>query len=120
MSTTYERPPDAATLKVASGGLSTSGADADSGNDRGDLTLGTLPLGARLILRCRKDWRTAAVAAFETELGRAVLSVASPSGHTYRVRRPLDSPLSFEGSIPVLGERPSCWRSGLARYDVRW
>ena len=104
----------------ASGGLSTSASESASAADSDAPTLGTLPLGARLILRCRKDWRTAAVASFETELERAVLTVASPTGHTYRVRRPLDSPLSFEGHIPVLGERSSCWRSGLARYDVRW
>jgi len=79
-------------------------------------TLGSLPIGARLILRCRADWRTATVAAFEPE--RVVLSVASPTGHTYRVRRPRDSALSFDGHVPVLGE--GCWRAGLARYDVRW
>jgi hypothetical protein len=81
-------------------------------------TLGSLPVGARLILRCRKDWRAATVAAFDTERGRVVLSVASPSGHTYRVRRPQDSPLAHDGHFPVLGE--GCWRAGLARYDVRW
>ena len=78
--------------------------------------LGSLPVGARLILRCRADWRAATDAAFEPE--RIVLSVASPAGHTYRVRRPFDSPLAFDGGIPVLGE--GCWRAGLARYDLRW
>jgi hypothetical protein len=78
--------------------------------------LGSLPVGARLILRCRADWRAATVAAFEPEC--VVLSVASPTGHTYRVRRPFDSPLAFDGHVPVLGE--GCWRAGLARYDVRW
>lgn len=82
------------------------------------LTLGSLPTGARLILRCRKDWRAATVAAFESELGRVVLNVASPSGHTYRVRRPADSPLAHDGHLPILGE--GCWRACLARYDVRW
>lgn len=82
------------------------------------LTLGSLPVGARLVLRCRKDWRAAAVAANEPDLGRVVLSVASPSGHTYRLRRPADSPLSLDGLIPVLGE--GHWRAGLARYDLRW
>lgn len=75
-----------------------------------------MPIGARLILRCRKDWRTATIAAITPD--KIVLSVASPSGHTYRVRRPLDEPLSLDGSIPVLGG--GCWRAGLARYDVRW
>lgn len=80
------------------------------------ITLGSLPVGARLILRCRADWRTATVAAFGPE--RVVLNVASPKGHTYRVRRPLDAALTFDGHLPVLGE--GCWRAGLARYDVRW
>ena len=103
-----ERSPDEAAAAAAAGDLFPSPA----------LTLGSLPLGARLILRCRKDWRAAAVAAFEPDLARVVLSVASPTGHTYRLRRPADSPLTLDGLIPVLGE--GHWRSGLARYDLRW
>lgn len=80
------------------------------------LTLADLPTGARLILRCRKDWRDATVAAISLEA--ITLSVSSPSGHTYRVRRPTDSLLSLDGSIPVLGE--GCWRAGRVRYDLRW
>ena len=82
------------------------------------LTLGALPLGARLILRCRKDWRAAAVCAFEPDLARVVLSVASPSGHTYRLRRPVDAPLTHDGHLPVLGD--GTWRAAFARYDLRW
>ncbi|HYE15350.1 MAG TPA: hypothetical protein VD968_12960, partial [Pyrinomonadaceae bacterium] len=59
-----------------------------------------------------------AVAAFEPDTGRVVLSVASPSGHTYRVRRPPGSALSLDGPIPVLGE--GTWRAAFARYDLRW
>ena len=112
MNATQTRPPDEATTDAPPGGLLLSTYESVS------LTLGSLPLGARLVLRCRKDWRMAAVAAFEPELERIVLTVASPSGHTYRVRRPADSPLSLEGSIPILGE--GTWRVSLARYDVRW
>lgn len=79
-------------------------------------TLGSLPVGARIILRCRADWRTATVAAIGPE--RVILNVASPTGYTYRVRRPHDAALIFDGNVPVLGE--GCWRAGLARYDVRW
>jgi hypothetical protein len=79
-------------------------------------TLGSLPVGARLVLRCRADWRAATVAAIEPE--RVVLNVASPKGHAYRVRRPSDSPLTLDGGIAVLGE--GCWRAGLVRYDARW
>lgn len=81
-------------------------------------TLGSLPVGARLILRCRADWRAATVASFEPHTARVVLNVASPGGHTYRVRRPADAALSHDGHLPVLGEGQ--WRAGLARYDVRW
>jgi len=49
------------------------------------------------------------------------LSVASPAGHTYRVRRPADSALTYEGALPLLGEvSPAGWRAALARYDARW
>lgn len=80
------------------------------------LSLASLPIGSRLILRCRKDWRDATVTAIALEA--ITLSVCSPSGHTYRVRRPPDSLLIWDGSIPVLGE--GSWRVGFARYDLRW
>ena len=89
-----------------------------SATETAALILGSLPTGARLVLRCRKDWRFASVAAREPELERIVLTVASPSGHTYRIRRPADSPLTLEGSVPLLGE--GSWRASLARYDARW
>ena len=142
MGTTSKRPPDAVAHAAAPGGLQTLGTEAEGltlatrveeltpAPESSALepptveppapipgpTLGSLPVGARLVLRCRADWRAATVAAFEPE--RVVLSVASPTGHTYRVRRPSDSPLAFDGGIPVLGE--GGWRAGLARYDVRW
>lgn len=80
------------------------------------LTLASLPLGARLVIRGRRDWRAACVVGITIET--ITLSVAAPSGHTYRLRRPPETPLMSYGSIPVLGE--GCWRSGLARYDLRW
>jgi hypothetical protein len=120
VSTTSERPPDVQAQDAATGGLQTSGPESVSESaltsESEPVTLGSLPVGARLILRCRADWRAATVSAFEAE--RVVLNVASPGGHTYRVRRPSDSPLAFDGGIPVLGE--GCWRAGLARYDLRW
>ena len=75
-----------------------------------------LPVGARLLLRCRADWRDAAVAAIAPDL--ITLSVCSPRGGTYRVRRPPDSLLSFDGAIPLLGS--GSWRAAYARYDARW
>ncbi len=115
MAAQIERPPDEAAHEAPT----PDGLSASSTIETPALTLAALPLGARLILRCRKDWRLAAVAAFEPELGRVVLSVASPSGHTYRLRRPSASALRLDGPFPVLGEG-SCWRAGLARYDSRW
>ncbi|MBD0326748.1 MAG: hypothetical protein ICV68_09965 [Pyrinomonadaceae bacterium] len=88
-----------------------------SNTDENQPTLSSLPIGAHLILRCRKDWRYATVVAATLEA--ITLSVGSPKGRTYRVRRPPDALLSFEGEIPVLGEG-SCWRAGFARYDTRW
>lgn len=121
MSITFERPPDdSATALLAPGGLSPSHAiDTAVTAAAATPTLGALPLGAHLVLRCRKDWRTATV--IRIELEKITLSVSSPTGRTYRMRRPPDAPLTFEGSIPLLGETASaCWRAGLARYDVRW
>lgn len=143
MGTTSKRPPDAVAHDATPGGLPTLGTEVEglttatwieeltqapessalvpttvepSAPTPGPTTLGSLPVGARLVLRCRADWRAATVAASEPE--RVILSVASPTGHTYRVRRPSDSPLAFDGGIPVLGG--GGWRAGLARYDVRW
>lgn len=82
----------------------------------GEPTLAALPLGARLVLRCRSDWRDATVVAITSD--RVVLSVNAPSGRTYRVRRPTTAVLCYDGHIPVLGE--GCWRAGLVRYDSRW
>jgi hypothetical protein len=81
--------------------------------------LARLPPGSRLVLRCRKDWRAAAISAVTPDC--VVLTVASPSGHAYRVRRPHDSVLTFDGPIPILSDRDSSgWRVALARYDARW
>jgi hypothetical protein len=133
VSTSFERPPEiaeAATLPAPGGLPPSRPADEPTQIDpaaRPDspdaapvaATLASLPVGARLVVRCRKDWRTASVSSIETDSVR--LSVASPSGHTYRVRRPADSPLTHEGALPLLGEvTPSGWRAALARYDARW
>ncbi|MBV8857586.1 MAG: hypothetical protein JOZ02_11695 [Acidobacteria bacterium] len=112
MEVTQERPPEALAHEAPPDGLLLSTDPAPAA------TLGSLPVGARLILRCRADWRAATVASFENQLGRVVLNVASPTGHTYRVRRPADAALFHDGHLPVLGEGQ--WRAGLARYDVRW
>ncbi|HWT01619.1 MAG TPA: hypothetical protein VN256_15340 [Pyrinomonadaceae bacterium] len=100
---------------AASTAKSPGGLDASTDCET-SLTLGSLHVGARIVLRCRKDWRDATVAARSDV--EVTLLVGSPSGHTYRLRRPADSPLSLDGSIPVLGE--GSWRAGRVRYDLRW
>ena len=113
MGANFERPPgDEAALAAT---LAAGGLDASTATEN-ILTLGSLEVGARLVLRCRKDWRDAVVIASSPE--GVTLSVGSPSGHTYRVRRPAEAPLSLDGSIPVLGE--GSWRAGRVRYDLRW
>ena len=97
-------------LAALSGGLNASLPSAQT------LTLAALPLGAHLILRCRKDWRGATIVRLSPEA--ITLSVGAPTGRTYRVRRPPDSPLSLDGSIPVLGS--GSWRVCLVHYDRRW
>ena len=113
MSASIERPPGASvdTLSCAlPGGLSVSEfVEVET-------TLAALPVGARLILRCRKDWRDAVVASVSVEV--VTLSVGTPKGRTYRVRRPASTPILQDGPIPVLGK--GSWRAGLVRYDARW
>jgi hypothetical protein len=112
LSANLERPPgDVAVLAAtAHGGLNTSTASENTS------TLGALHVGARLVLRCRKDWRDATVVAVTDET--VTLSVTSPRGRTYRLRRPPDSTLYLDGHLPVLGE--GHWRTTFARYDSRW
>ena len=117
MTTTLERPPASEASDASTGGLASSGEPAAAGAQTA--TLGSLPVGARLVVRCRKDWRVATVSSIEPDCVR--LNVASPTGHIYRVRRPADSPLNYEGALPLLGEiTPAGWRAALARYDARW
>jgi hypothetical protein len=103
-------PPEIEALLASDGGLN------DAPTLRISETLGSLPLGSRLVLRSRKDWRTATVVAITID--RVKLSVASPSGYTYRMYRPHETPIAFDGPIPLLGE--GGWKVGLARYDRRW
>lgn len=118
MDTQLSRPHGAEVKTTSADGLlPSSNNDAqDTGDDAQAPTLASLPVGARLVLRCRKDWRDATIAAVSLE--SVTLSVGAPSGRTYRVRRPPDSLISHDGAIPVLGD--GAWRAGRARYDVRW
>ncbi len=83
------------------------------------ITLDKLSVGSRLIVRSRKDWRHAAVAKVADE--RVVLTVCSPTGRTYRLRRKFDSEVLLQGTVPILThDEPDDWRENFSRYDLRW
>ena len=83
------------------------------------ITLEKLSVGDRLLVRSRMDWRFAAVSKIVEE--KVVLTVCSPTGRTYRLRRELDTAVSMEGTIPILiYDSHDTWRDNFGRYDHRW
>ena len=84
-----------------------------------EITLALIPLGGRLLVRSKKDWRTAVVSRIAE--GTITLSVASPSGGCYRVRRVPETLIAYDGRIPYLQFDPfENWRENFSAYDVRW
>ncbi len=82
-------------------------------------TLGEFPIGARLLVRTKKDWRVAVVSQFYEE--KATLIVCSPNGRTYRLRRMLKMEIIFDGEIPFLKtDLEEDWRENFSKYDFRW
>ena len=83
------------------------------------ITLREMPIGSRLLIRTRADWRSAVISQFGEE--KAVISVCSPTGRTYRLRRDLETEIIFDGGIPILKiEREENWRENFTKYDFRW
>ena len=81
--------------------------------------LASLPVGSRLLVRSRKDWRFAAISRKTEE--RIVLTVCSPSGHAYRLRRDADSIVLNDGAVYRLPSlEPDPWIDNFAKYDWRW
>ena len=80
------------------------------------LTLRQLPVGAKLLVQCKKDWRTAVVSGFFEE--KVTLIICSPSGRTYRKSCAAETLLGYDGAIPLLGI--GLWRETLVKYDSRW
>jgi hypothetical protein len=114
VSASFERPSgaeDVVVIASAPDGLSSS-----QDTPATETTLAALPVGSHLILRCRKDWRDATIVAVSLE--QVTLSVGTPRGRTYRVKRPASTLVLHDGPIPILGE--GSWRAGLVRYDIRW
>ena len=70
-------------------------------------------------MRSRTDWRFAAVSKVVEE--RIVLTVCSPGGRTYRLRRDADAAIMLNGQIPVLiSQYVDDWRENFGDYDLRW
>jgi hypothetical protein len=83
------------------------------------ITLDQVGVGSRLLVRSRVDWRFAAVSRIADD--RVVLTVCSPTGRTYRLRRELDAQINLQGVVPVLAhESTEDWRENFSRYDHRW
>ncbi|MBA2335279.1 MAG: hypothetical protein ACR2M8_13480 [Pyrinomonadaceae bacterium] len=83
------------------------------------ITLREMPLGGRLLIRSRTDWRVAVVSRIIED--RITLSVSSPKGRNYRLRRLPESEIFFDGTIPFLVfEADENWRENFAFYDSRW
>ena len=84
-----------------------------------ETTLASLPIGSRLLVRSRTDWRFAAISKVVEE--RVVLTVCSPSGYTYRLRRELDTAVVCDGILYILPyECGDSWRDNFCGYDLRW
>ncbi|MFN0277636.1 MAG: hypothetical protein ACKVRN_03435 [Pyrinomonadaceae bacterium] len=83
------------------------------------ITLASLAVGSRLLVRSRLDWRFAAVSKVSDD--RIVLTVCSPTGRTYRLRREREAQILIEGTIPILPhDKADDWRENFSRYDHRW
>jgi hypothetical protein len=81
-------------------------------------TLADLPIGSRLLVRSKLDWRTAAISKIVDE--NVTLTVASPTGFSYRLKRTLQTEIYFDGVLPILTNSDENWRENFTKYDVRW
>ncbi|MBE7517152.1 MAG: hypothetical protein HS105_11190 [Chloracidobacterium sp.] len=82
-------------------------------------TLDSLVIGSRLLVRSRTDWRFASVARRTEE--DVIISVCSPTGYTYRLRRSASTPIEREGPLCILPfECDDTWHDNLTAYDTRW
>lgn len=83
------------------------------------ITLGQMPIGSRLVVRSRADWRHASISKRVDE--KIVITVCSPGGRTYRLRRETDAGVILNGHIAVLVAEPADdWQSNFSSYDPRW
>jgi hypothetical protein len=81
-------------------------------------TLADLPIGARLLVRSKIDWRTAAISKIVDD--NVTLIVSSPTGFSYRLKRTLQTEIYFDGILPILTNDQENWRENFTKYDLRW
>jgi hypothetical protein len=81
-------------------------------------TLADLPIGSRLLVRSKIDWRTAVISKIVDE--NVTVSVASPTGFSYRLKRTLETEIYFDGIFPILTISEENWRENFTKYDTRW
>lgn len=80
--------------------------------------LADLPIGSRLLVRSKTDWRSGAISKIVQEI--VTITVASPSGFSYRLRRNIHTEIFFDGEMPILEYSDENWRDNFAKYDFRW
>lgn len=80
--------------------------------------LADLPIGSRLLVRSKKDWRSAVISKVIEET--VTLIVSSPTGFSYRLRRNLQTEIFFDGEMPILENSDENWRDNFTKYDWRW
>ncbi|MBC7899763.1 MAG: hypothetical protein H7070_06880 [Saprospiraceae bacterium] len=84
-----------------------------------EIALREIPVGGRLLIRSKKDWRIAVVSRVSDE--KITLSICSPSGRNYRMGRLPDAVIGVDGMIPVLKfDTAENWRDNFSPYDSRW
>lgn len=82
-------------------------------------TLGQLPVGGRIMVRSRIDWRTAVISKHGVE--KTTLAVASAKGRCYRLFRAADSKVLIDGNVAVLSsDADDRWRENFLKPDSRW
>jgi hypothetical protein len=84
-------------------------------------TIKDLPIGSRILYRSKENWRTAAVSRFDET--SVTLTVCSPTGRTYRLKRMGDAEICFEGALAILLTREfenEDWKENFGGYDRRW
>lgn len=81
--------------------------------------LSQIPIGGRLMVRSRVDWRTAVVAKHGEE--KTTLAVTSAKGRCYRLFRAADAEVLIEGNVAVLSsDAADRWRENFLKLDSRW